>query len=118
MITYNGDSKILKALVSAVNTIVTDYPDLNNKPKVNNVELVGNKTLSDLGVPTEIDDLSDVDISSATDEQVLKYNETTEKWENGNIDIPTNLSDLTNDCEYLSRDEIIELIQSMITPSV
>lgn len=29
---------------------VTDYADLENKPKINNVELIGNKSLSDLGI--------------------------------------------------------------------
>ena len=29
---------------------VSDYTELNNKPKINNVELVGNKTTSDLGI--------------------------------------------------------------------
>ena len=28
----------------------SDYPDLNNKPSINNVELVGNKSLNDLGI--------------------------------------------------------------------
>ena len=27
----------------------TDYTDLENKPNINGVELIGNKTLSDLG---------------------------------------------------------------------
>ena len=30
-----------------------DYEDLNNKPQVNSVELVGNKTLDDLGIQPE-----------------------------------------------------------------
>lgn len=28
----------------------SDYTDLNNKPKINNVTLAGNKSLSDLGI--------------------------------------------------------------------
>lgn len=32
----------------------SDYPDLTNKPKINNVELNGNKTSSDLGLQPEI----------------------------------------------------------------
>lgn len=32
----------------------TDYADLNNKPKINNVELSGNKSPSDLGLASEI----------------------------------------------------------------
>ena len=33
----------------------TDYADLNNKPKINNVELSGNKSLDDLGIASETD---------------------------------------------------------------
>lgn len=33
----------------------TDYADLANKPKINNVELSGNKSLADLGVASEAD---------------------------------------------------------------
>lgn len=32
----------------------TDYPDLTNKPKINNVELSGNKTSDELGVPIQV----------------------------------------------------------------
>jgi len=33
----------------------TDYADLTNKPKINNIELSGNKSLADLGVASETD---------------------------------------------------------------
>lgn len=33
----------------------TDYADLTNKPKINNVELLGNKSPSDLGLASETD---------------------------------------------------------------
>lgn len=38
----------------------TDYADLSNKPKINNVELSGNKSLNDLGIAskTDLDTLS------------------------------------------------------------
>lgn len=38
----------------------SDYSDLTNKPKINNVELSGNKSLSDLGIniPTKTSDLT------------------------------------------------------------
>lgn len=32
----------------------TDYTDLTNKPKINNVELLGNKSLADIGVTSAI----------------------------------------------------------------
>ena len=34
-------------------------------------------------VPSDLDDLSDVNVSSLSDGDVLKYNSTTQKWENG-----------------------------------
>lgn len=37
----------------------SDYEDLENKPSLNNVELIGNKSLSDLGIPTALSDLTD-----------------------------------------------------------
>lgn len=43
-----------KTLVGAINEVAaggtTDYEDLSNKPQVNSVELVGNKSLDDLGI--------------------------------------------------------------------
>ena len=49
----------------------TDYNNLNNKPKINGVELVGDLSLEDIGIP----DMSDVptqplsrrDLDDATD---------------------------------------------------
>ena len=42
-------------------TGVTAYPQLSSKPSVNNVELVGNKTLEDLGIAENLQDFFDVD---------------------------------------------------------
>ena len=36
----------------------SNYNDLSNKPKINNVELSGNKSLSDLGIATKTSDLT------------------------------------------------------------
>jgi hypothetical protein len=36
----------------------TNYNDLSNKPKINNVELTGNKTNEELGIPTKTSDLT------------------------------------------------------------
>lgn len=35
----------------------TNYNDLSNRPKINNVELTGNKTNEELGIPTKTNDL-------------------------------------------------------------
>lgn len=47
----------------------TDYNDLDNKPKINNVTLTGNKTTSDLLI--SLDGLTDTVITSAQDGQLL-----------------------------------------------
>ena len=44
----------------------------------------GSRVVGSVTVPDELNDLSDIDISSATNGQVLKYNSTTQKWENAN----------------------------------
>ena len=43
----------------------SDYGNLNNKPKINNVELSGNKTTSELGIPTNATNLP-IESGSAT----------------------------------------------------
>ena len=51
----------------------TDYEELDNKPKINGVELVGNKTTNDLGIkiPTKLSELTNdkgyIDNSALTD---------------------------------------------------
>ena len=61
----------------------SSYNELNDKPSINGVTLSGNKTLGDLGIATEINELDDVDISTPSNNDVLKYNPTSGKWENG-----------------------------------
>ena len=42
--------------ISAANgTIAVDYQNATNKPRINNVELVGNKSFADLGIPIVVD---------------------------------------------------------------
>ncbi len=60
----------------------TNYGDLENKPQINGVTLNGDKSLEDLGIPSDLADLSDIGIENPTDGQIMKYNETTGKWEN------------------------------------
>ena len=65
----------------------TDYNDLSNKPQINNIELSGNKSLSDLGITNFSGDYNDLS------------NKPT---------IPTKTSDLTNDSGFLTN-SIVEL---------
>lgn len=39
-----------------------NYNNLNNKPKINNVELVGNKTSKDLKIQDEMESLTNMEI--------------------------------------------------------
>lgn len=64
----------------------SDYNDLKNKPSINNIELVGNKTLNELGfeVPTKTSDLEN-NSGFIT-----------------NADIPSNISSFNNDSGYIT----------------
>jgi len=55
----------------------------------------------DLGVLT-IDDMADVNITSVSDGQFLKYNNVSGDWENETVTIPTLTSQLTNDAGFLT----------------
>lgn len=61
----------------------TNYNDLSNKPKINNVELIGNKTTNDLGL-----------FSGNYNDLINKPNIPT---------VPTNVSAFTNDAGYLTQ---------------
>ena len=63
----------------------TNYNDLTNKPKINNVELTGNKTAEELGISGNVQ--ADWNTSDPTAGSYINNKPT----------IPTNTSDLTND---------------------
>lgn len=46
----DGVARIIALAALGKNGGTTNYLDLINKPKINNVELTGNKTLEDLGI--------------------------------------------------------------------
>lgn len=86
----------------------SSYNELSDKPSIENIPLSGNKSASDLGlikesdladvattgdyddlihkpsIPVILDNIADVDVSSPTNGQVLKYNSTSGMWENAN----------------------------------
>ena len=68
-------------IISATDT--TDYEELSNKPKINNVELDGNKSLSDLGIIYPV-----TSVNSQTGDVT--------------IFVPTKLSDLSNDTGFIT----------------
>ena len=70
----------------------SDYEDLDNKPSINSVTLTGNKTTAELNIsyddltdkptiPTELDDLSNVDTTGVFNGAVLTYISNDDKWE-------------------------------------
>lgn len=79
----------------------TDYVDLSNKPKINNVELNGNKTLSELGIQPKGNYLTSVPSvyktkaeNDALYQPIGDYATTS--------DVPTKTSQLTNDSGFLT----------------
>ena len=105
----------------------SDYSDLTNKPKINNVELSGNKSLSDLGITNFSGDYNDLsnkptiptalsELSSDESHRVVTDIEKS-TWNNkssfsGNYNdlsnkptiptVPTNVSAFINDAGYLT----------------
>lgn len=107
--------------------VVSDYPDLTNKPKINDVELEGNKTLQELGIQPEgdyasIDDIPTKNSQLENDSGYLTEHQSldgyaTESWveDKGYLtehqdlssyalktEIPINVSELENDSGYLT----------------
>ena len=75
LINYLGESKIIKRICELLN--VTDV-------QVDGVSVVDSDGIAQLtgGGASVLDDLSDVDITSASNGQILSYNSTSSKWEN------------------------------------
>lgn len=74
----------------------SDYQDLSNKPKINNVILTGNKTTEELGLPTKTSDLTNDSgfITSAVND-LLNYYKKTETYTKEEVNtLLSNLSTL------------------------
>lgn len=87
-----------------------NYEELENKPSINNVTLAGNKSLSDLGVPTKTSELTN-DSGFITSVPVTSVNSKTGAVVLAASDvgalpdstvIPTKTSELTNDSGFLT----------------
>ena len=72
-----------------------NYNDLQNLPKVNNVTLKGDKSLSDLGIPTKTSELTN-DAGFITSSSV-----------------PTKVSELTNDSQFTTKTYVDNAINSI-----
>ena len=104
------DKTIVGAINEVKDSIITNYEDLTNKPSIAGVELDGNKSLSDLGITIYDDTEVKSDIASLNEYKQNKKDNTlttTDKTVTGAINevklsIPTKVSDLTNDKNYIS----------------
>lgn len=82
-----------------------NYEALANKPSINNVTLVGDKSLSDLGVPTKTSELTnDSGFISSIPSQYITETELTSALSTkaDTSSIPTKTSELTNDSGFIS----------------
>ena len=91
-----------------------DYERLKNKPLINNVQLIGNKTLEDLNIQENM---------NITTEDITNWNNKSEF--SGDYDdlsnkptIPSSTSDLTNDSDFTTKtyvDSIVGDIETVLT---
>lgn len=110
-ITYESEITILQALLeNVVGGGIADYDNLTDKPKINGVELQGNKTSSELGIATKTSELENDSgyITNAVDD-LVNYTKTSYLGSLASKDtvdyatevtnkpfIPSSTSDLTN----------------------
>lgn len=81
-----------------------NYPDLLNKPSIEGVELVGNKTLAELNIGAYLRDYP-------SESQVIAIVNTAI----GQIAIPVNTSDLVNDSDFQTGDDVIDAIADAVS---
>ena len=104
-LTVSDDNDISLGASDTINIAVKSYNKLEDKPQIEGVELVGNKSLSDIGAYSK----SEVDaiVQSKADESELsavaksgKYNDLTNKPTIPTV--PTKVSAFTNDVGYMT----------------
>lgn len=114
---YLGDQLITPVVMETV--VKDDFNELKNKPQVNDVELVGNKTLDELGIQAKGDYALREEIPSieglATEQQLTQGLDT--KQDKGDYalveDIPTLVSELENDKNYATQTQVMQAIASI-----
>lgn len=83
----------------------TSYEPTNEYIKINNKW----QEISIGGGATSLENLTDVNITTPTDGQGLVYNNTTQKWENGNVSSASSIDTLTDvDLTNLSNGQILK----------
>ena len=106
-ITQEGKNLIISSTGGSGGT--SDYKDLKNKPKINDVELSGNKTLADLGIDQDF-------VKSESDPTVPSHVKsiTTQNITDWNNKVDKNVNDLTNYYNKTYIDETIGDIGSLL----
>ncbi len=95
--TINGQS-LLNGTDIVIDSGTKDYSELTNKPSINNVELTGNKSLSDLGIQEKGDYVTNSDLTNKLSNKADK------------TEIPTKVSKLENDSEYQTKTQLDEAV--------
>lgn len=91
----------------------TDYNKLKNTPSINDVKLEGNKTLDELGIQKKGNYLSTNDISDwAKAPNKPNYNADEVGALSKETVIPTKTSQLQNDINYQTNDEVVQSINN------
>lgn len=116
--------ELLSPMREGGGTGTSDYNQLENKPQINGVELVGNKTTEELGIniPTKVSQLEN-DSNYATEDYVDTHGGKIDKITvNGteqpivdktvNIDVPEKTSDLTNDSNFVNEQFVNDAVKT------
>lgn len=82
---------------------VLDYSVLNNKPKINNVELNGNKSTNELGIKENVQ--ANWNTVDNTDGSYIKNKPT----------IPSKISDLTNDSDFATEQYVDDVADTKVS---
>ena len=86
----------------------TNYNELSGKPKINGVELIGNKTTKDLGI--EAGKEVHIGTDEPTGEEVIWIDP------NGEADvIPTKISELENDSKFVDENYVNNILGDIDT---
>ena len=118
-ITIDTGDNINVDLESSINVVTSgSYIDVTDKPSINNVELIGNKSLEDLGIIIpDVQSAIAQHNTSATAHTDIRNAITTEVTNRENADnslqeqidalvIPDKTSDLTNDSGFITRSDL------------
>lgn len=76
-----------------------DYESLLNKPSINGVELLGDKSIGSLNgnIQVKLSDIANTNLNNVQNAQTLLYNALSQKWENGNVPAGFNMNNVTTD---------------------